>query len=160
MTVPEPLHLWRETVRPEWIDYNGHMNVAYYVLILDHAVDALWEYLGIGRDYRTAKSGSTFAVEAHVTYAHELLEGARVRVETRLVGFDEKRIHHYHELYHEEAGFLAATAEFLSLHVDLDSRKVTPFPPEVQVRLAEVRTAHDALPRPDRLGRTIRVPGR
>jgi len=67
MTIQAPLHLWRETVRPEWIDYNGHMNVAYYVLILDHGVDALWEYLGIGRDYRATKAGSTFAVEAHVT---------------------------------------------------------------------------------------------
>lgn len=160
MTIPAPLHLWRETVRPEWIDYNGHMNVAYYVLILDHAVDALWEYLGVGRAYRDAKSGSTFAVEAHVTYAHELLEGAKVRVETRLVGYDEKRIHHYHELYHADDGYLAATAEFLSLHVDLESRKVTPFPAESMARLAEVLAAHDALPRPDRLGRTIRVPGR
>ena len=81
-------------------------------------------------------------------------------MESRLVGFDEKRIRHYHELYHETDGFLAATAEFLSLHVDLTSRKVTPFPPAVQARLAEVRAAHDALPRPDRLGRAIRVPGR
>lgn len=160
MTIQAPLLLWRETVRPEWIDYNGHMNVAYYVLILDHGVDALWEYLGIGRAYRAAKTGSTFAVEAHVTYAHELLEGVGVRVESRLVGFDEKRIHHYHELYHETDGFLAASAEFLSLHVDLNTRKVTPFPTDVQARLAEVRVAHDALPRPNRLGRAIRVPGR
>jgi acyl-CoA thioester hydrolase len=160
MTIAAPLQLWRETVRPEWIDYNGHMNVAYYVLILDHAVDALWEYLGIGRAYRDARSGSVFAVEAHVTYARELLAGADVRVETRLIGFDEKRIHYYHEIYHAEDGFLAATGEFLSLHVDLDSRKVTPFAPEVLARLAEVQAAHDGLPRPERLGRTIGVPGR
>jgi acyl-CoA thioester hydrolase len=160
MAVPAPLELWRETVRPEWIDYNGHMNVAYYVLILDHAVDALWEYLGIGRGYRTATSGSTFAVEAHVTYAQELTEESPVRSTSRLIGFDAKRIHHYHELYHAEAGFLAATAEFLSLHVDLSTRRVTPMPDAVQRRLAEVMASHDSLPRPEKLGRTIKVPAR
>lgn len=160
MTIPAPLELWREAVRPEWIDYNGHMNVAYYVLILDHAVDALWDYVGLGRDYIKRSNGSTFAVEAHVTYVRELMQDAPVRTTSRLIGFDEKRIHHYHELYHAQDGFLAATAEFLSLHVDMSVRKVAPMPRTVRDRLAAIMASHAVLPLPDRLGRAIRVPGR
>ena len=160
MTVPAPLELWRETVRPEWIDYNGHMNVAYYVLILDHAVDALWDHVGLGREYIKRGNGSTFAVEAHVTYVRELMEGAPVRTTSRLIGFDEKRIHHYHELWHADDGFLAATAEFLSLHVDMATRRVAPMPQTVQDRFATILAAHEKLPRPDKLGHVIKVPRR
>jgi acyl-CoA thioester hydrolase len=160
MTIPAPLDLWRETVRPEWIDYNGHMNVAYYVLILDHAVDAFWDYVGLGAENLKRHNGSTFAVEAHVTYAKELMAGAPVRCTSRLIGVDEKRIHHYHELWHAEEGTLSATAEFLSLYVDMGLRKVAPMPKDIQDRFADVLAAHSALPLPDKLGHVIRMPGR
>ena len=100
MTHPAPLALWRETIRPEWIDYNGHMNVAYYTLVFDHGVDAFFDYVGLGRDYRAGTTGSTFAVEQHVTYDREVVAGDAVRCTSRLIGFDEKRIHHYHEMFH------------------------------------------------------------
>ena len=74
MTHPAPLELWRETIRPEWIDHNGHMNVAYYTLVFDHAVDAFFEYVGLGQPYRDHTNGSTFAVEQHITYNREVLE--------------------------------------------------------------------------------------
>jgi len=158
MTDAAPLRLWRETIRPEWIDYNGHMNVAYYTLVFDRAVDALFEHVGLGRAYREAGKGSTFAVEQHITYNREVVEGDEVRIETRLAGFDEKRIHHYHEMFHAADGYLAATTEFLSLHVDLATRRVAPFPDAITDRLAPLLAAHAALPPPDALGRVIRVP--
>ena len=92
MTEPAPLELWRETVKPEWVDYNGHMNVAYYTLVFDHAVDAFFTHIGMGRDYRDAMTCSTFTVEHHITYDREVLEGDGLICRTRLVGFDEKRI--------------------------------------------------------------------
>lgn len=158
MTISVPLDLWRETVLPEWTDYNGHMNVAYYTLIFDHAVDAFFAFTALGRNYRDATSGSTFAVEHHITYNREVLEGDEVRCESRLVGFDEKRIHHYHEMFHATDGYLAATCEFLSLHIDLSTRRVSAMPENILARLADVAAAHAALPPPDKLGRVIKVP--
>lgn len=158
MTHDAPLALWSETIRPDWIDYNGHMNVAYYTLVFDHAVDAFFDYVGLGRAYRDATTGSTFAVEHHITYNQEVVEGDAVRCTSRLVGFDEKRLHHYHEMYHAADGYLASTCEFLSLHVDLSVRRVTPLPAAVLDRLAEVWAAHEKLPPSDNIGRAIRRP--
>jgi len=159
VTIPAPLELWHETVREEWIDYNGHMNVAYYMLIFDHAVEALFDYVGLGRDYRMRTSGTTFTVEAHITYDRELVAGDEARCTARLLGCDEKRVHHYYEMFHGD-GYLAATVEFMSLHVDLEVRKATPFPDDIRAKLAEVLAAHAELEVPERVGRALRIPAR
>jgi len=158
MTHPAPLALWSETIAPDWIDYNGHMNVAYYTLVFDHAVDAFFDYVGLGRDYRDATTGSTFAVEHHITYNQEVVVDDVVRCTSRLVGFDEKRIHHYHEMYHAADGYLASTCEFLSLHIDLSVRRVTPLPNNIFNRLGEVMAAHETLPPSENIGRVIKRP--
>ena len=158
MTHAAPLELWNETISPDWIDYNGHMNVAYYTLVFDHAVDRLWEYLGLGRQYRDGVGGSTFAVEHHITYNQEVVAGDEVRCTSRLIGFDEKRIYHYHEMYHGTDGYLAATCEFLSLHVDLTLRKVTPLPESALATLSDVLTSHQTLPPSENIGRVVKVP--
>jgi acyl-CoA thioester hydrolase len=158
MTHPAPLNLWQETILPEWTDYNRHMNVAYYTLVFDHAVDAFFAYIGLGREYREATTGSTFAVEHHITYNKEVVEGDVVRCETRLAGFDDKRLHHYHEMYHVADGYLAATCEFLSLHVDLSTRRVAPMPAEKLEPLSALLDAHSHLPEIENLGRVIKVP--
>ena len=134
------------------------MNVAYYTLVFDHAVDAFFDYIGLGETYRERGSGSTFAVEQHITYNREVVEGDALRCETRLIGFDGKRIHHYHEMFHATAGYLAATTEFLSLHVDLSIRRVTPLPDAILKTLGELLTAHETLPPSDRVGRAISIP--
>jgi len=152
-----PLALYRETVHPEWIDYNGHMNVAYYVLAFDHATDAFFDFLGLDEAYRTGNNCSTFAVESHVTYVRELHAGDPMRFATRLVGYDEKRLHYFHYMYHGEDGFLAATAEWLSLHVDMGTRRVTPMPRALLDRLAAVHAEHARLPLPPELGHVITV---
>lgn len=158
MTHAAPLELWNETISPDWIDYNGHMNVAYYTLVFDHAVDRLWEYLGLGRQYRDSAGGSTFAVEHHITYNQEVVESDPVRCTSRLIGFDEKRIYHYHEMHHATDGYLAATAEFLSLHVDLTLRKVTPLPESALTNLGDVLASHQALPPSENVGRVMKIP--
>ena len=159
MTISAPLRLHREEVRPEWIDYNGHKNVAYYVLAFDHATDAFFDFVGLDEAYREATGMSTFAVEAHVTYQREVTEGDGLNFDTRLLGFDDKRIHFFHQMHHAEAGFLAATAEWLGLHVDLAHRRVAPMPERIKRRLAEGLAAHEGLPVPPEVGRPIRRPG-
>ncbi len=150
----------RETVRPEWIDYNGHMNVAYFVLAFDYAVDALWASLGIDDAYRERTGCSTFAVESHVTYQREMKRGEEMLFSVQLLGYDEKRIHHFYRMYHATEGYLAATCEWLNLHVDLAVRKVTPMPEAVRSRLAALDNEHCALPTPAEAGRGITGAGR
>ena len=123
MTDPAP-ETHREVVLPEWCDYNGHMNLSYYVLVFDHATDKFWDVLGIGIDYRNRTDFSTFTVESHITYDREVLEGDAVRCTTQLLGFDDKRIHYFHRIYHAREGYLAATTELLVVHVDLSVRRV------------------------------------
>ena len=79
---------YQETVRPEWIDYNGHMNVAYYLLVFDHASDALIDQLDLGIDYRNRENCSMFAVETHITYEREVLEGDGLAVNALSGGVD------------------------------------------------------------------------
>jgi len=157
MTIPAPLESHRETVRPEWIDYNGHMNVAYYVLAFDHATDRFLDDLGLDDAHRAATGGSTFAVESHITYLREVAEGDPLRFTTQLLAFDAKRIHFFHRMYHAHEGFLAATSEWLTLYVDLNTRRVAEFPAEIRERLAAMAAAHAPLGWPEEAGRVIKV---
>ena len=142
MIHPAPLKLWHEVIQPEWTDHNRHMNVAFYTLIFDHGVAAFFNCVGLGHEYRESTNSSTFAVEQHVTFNKEVLQGDEVRCETQLIGFDNKRVHYYHEMYHSADVYLAATCEFLSLHVDLETRRVAIIPQEKLEVLSELRTTH------------------
>lgn len=150
-----PLDLHRETVRPEWIDYNGHMNVAYYLLAFDHATDAVLDHFGIGKAYAEGEGRSMFVVEAHLTYAREVTEGDGLRFASRILGSDGKRLHLFHEMHHEEDGFLAATAEFMLVHVDLTERRAIPFARETAALVARTAAEHARLPVPPQAGRFI-----
>ena len=152
------LALHQEVVRPEWIDYNGHMNVAYFLLTFDHATDAFFDYVGLDEDYRRRTGGSTFAVESHITYRQEVAEGDLLRFTTQLLGYDDKRLHYIHHMYQAEEGFLAAACEWLSLHVDLERRRVSAFPEEIARRLAALAAAQAELPLPEEAGQSIRIP--
>jgi len=153
-----PLSLHRETVRPEWLDYNGHMNVAYYVLVCDHATDATMDWLDLGRAYRERTGGTIFAVEAHTTYDRELNEGDPLSVDTLALEAGAKKLRLFHTLRHAEAGFIAATNEVLLLHVDLTTRKVLPWPEDGLARLTALVEAHASLPRPPQVGRYVGAP--
>lgn len=149
------LSLHRERVRSEWIDYNGHLNLAYYMLAFDHATDAFFEHIGLGPSYLEACDASTFTLEAHITYERELMEGAPMRFETQLLGHDSKRLHYMHFMFHEEDGFLASTNELISLHVDMSARRAAPMPEDVIARLDAIARDQADLERPPQAGRTI-----
>ena len=117
-------------VEPAWIDYNGHLNMAYYNVLFDRAVDEVFELLGCGADY-VKKGFSTFTAEVHVRYLRELHAGDPVRVTFQLLDYDPKRMHYFEQLFHAEEGWVSATSENMSLHVDMAAKKAAPFPPEV-----------------------------
>ena len=157
MSEEAPLCLHRGSIRPEWIDYNGHMNVAYYVLVFDLGTDALLDYLGLDTAYRARTGYSTYVLESHITYERELKEGDAYRVTSQLLDFDGKRLHYFEHLYQEPEGTLAATTEIMLMHMDMTTVRSTPMPESVRERVASVMEAHARLPRPTQAGRVIGI---
>ncbi|MFO1359891.1 thioesterase family protein [Plasticicumulans sp.] len=155
--MPAPLPPYRCTVEADWTDYNGHLNVAFYVLVFDRATDAALACCGLDGALRESAGSTVFAAECHVSYQRELPGGAPLAVDTQILGLDDKRVHLFHTLGHAEAGWPAASAEFLLLHVDLGSRRVAPWPPAVHARLAAVRSVHERLPVPAQAGRSVQL---
>lgn len=143
-------------VRPEWIDYNGHLNMAYYSVLFDEGADQVFEQLGFGPDYRTQSGHTTYSAEFHISYLRELHLDAPVTVTFQMIDCDEKRFHSYQELWHTD-GWLAATAETMTLHVDQSGPRVAPMPPDIFQRVDAMRDAHNALPRPARVGASIGI---
>jgi acyl-CoA thioester hydrolase len=146
-------------VRPEWIDSNGHMNLAYYVVLFDQATDTIYDALGVGNTYREATGNSTFTAETHTIYEREVRVGERVRITSHLLGADTKRLHYFHEMFHAEQGHRVAAQELLALHIDLRVRKTAPFPAELLERLKALVRARDGVSLPAGVGRTIKMPG-
>lgn len=142
-------------VDPAWIDYNGHMNVAYYVVLFDRAVDEAFEVAGLGKDYLDERGLSYFTAELHVRYLRELSVHEDVRITAQIVDHDEKRIHAYLEIRHAREAWVAAACEKMFLHVDMATRRVAPFPPDILSNLVAMKAAHERLRRPALLGRSI-----
>ena len=149
----------RVDVPPQWTDRNGHMNVAYYVVAFDHATDAFYNALGLGWSYLDRAARSLFTLAMNVDYLGEVFAGESVRIVSRLIDCDHKRIHYFHEMYHATKHHLVATSELLAMHVNMTTRRSEPFPPVAQALLAKVKVAHAALPPSPRVGRTIRIAG-
>ncbi|MBO6775326.1 MAG: thioesterase family protein [Marinibacterium sp.] len=143
-------------VRPEWIDYNGHLNMAYYNVLFDQGVDEMYEQFGFGPDYIERRGMTTYTAEFHVCYVRELHVHDKVRVSFQLIDVDDKRFHSYQEIHHED-GWLAATAEGLGLHIDMSGPKVAPMPDDILANMRAVFDQHSALPRPERVGRSIGI---
>lgn len=146
------------TVEPAWIDFNGHLNMAYYNVLFDRGLDEMYNLAGLGEDYRKGSQHSFFTAEAHVRYLRELHEGTPVRVTFQLLDFDSKRLHFFQQLFHATEGWVSATSENMTLHIDMTAKKVAPFSHDVAKRLNEVRKSHVRLPRPEAVGRRIAMP--
>jgi acyl-CoA thioester hydrolase len=106
------------------------------------------------------RHGSTFTAECHVRYLREIGLHDPVRVAVLLVGADEKRLHTFEELRHATEGWLSATSENITLHVDIQARKTAPFPPDIRARIDAVANAHRAVARPEGIGRKITMPSK
>ena len=153
---PAPLVSRPGRVRAEWIDHNGHLNLAYYIVLFDEATDALWQAIGLGASYRAATGFGTFAVETHTLYLAELVEGDTTLAASVIVGVDRKRLHIAHELRRERDGAVAARQELMYLTVDLASRRSVAWPEGVFAGLCAATEAYGAAP--DWVGRRLSIP--
>ena len=144
-----PVIEYEDVVRPEWIDSNGHMNLACYVVVFDLATDRLYATLGIGDAYREATGNSCFTAETHTLYEREMRLGERLRVHSWLLGVDTKRVHYFHELFHVESSERSAAQELMALHINMRVRRVAPFPDEqyTALKLAVAKYAPTAPPK-------------
>jgi acyl-CoA thioester hydrolase len=147
-------------IEPAWIDYNGHLNMAYYNVMFDRAIDQLWLQLGIGPGYMKERHGSTFTAECHVRYLREIHLGDAVQVSILLVAADEKRLHTFEELRHATEGWLSATSENMTIHIDMTARKTAPFPPDIRAHVEALVNAHSVIARPEGIGRKIAMPAK
>jgi acyl-CoA thioester hydrolase len=147
-------------IEPQWIDYNGHLNMAYYNVMMDRAIDQMWLHLGIGPTYMKERHGSTFTAECHVRYLREIHLGDPVQVTVYLLAADEKRIHTFEELRHATEGWISATSENMTIHIDMNARKAAPFPSDIRARIQAVVDSHAAVPRPEGTGRKVAMPSK
>lgn len=135
----EPLPLFKQTVRPEWIDYNGHLSEAFYVLVFGHATDAMMIEAGLDSAYRERTNCSLYTAESHVRYLDEVDDGAELTVRTRILGADAKKVRFAHEMYTGDAeGDPVATIELLGIHVDQGAGRAAPLPDEVRERFTSL----------------------
>ena len=157
--LPAPFPSGPFVVRADWIDENGHLNLAYYVLLFDWATDALWLRIGLGGPFRANRFG-TFAAETHTFYGAELLEGEAVEIRSQILGVDGKRLHITHEMRRTRDHTIAAQQELMYLCVSLETRRVTPWPDSVSTTLSEAAGAHALLPRPNWAGGRVAMRSR
>ena len=150
----------RDVVRPEWVDYNDHFNMGFYLVAFDLATDAWLDHIGLGLADKQRHGVTTFTLEAHVNYLRELPGGAPLRFTTQLLGFDAKRIHYIHQMFHADEGFLAATNELMSLHVSEETRRSAPMADAVQAQLAGILERHRKFAPPATAGRAIGLEAR
>ncbi|QPH52850.1 thioesterase family protein [Pontivivens ytuae] len=145
-----PFETSEQTVPPEWIDYNGHMNVAYYTMAIDRAQDELQDVLGLGEAHAKADRMGPYVLQTHMHYLGEMLEGATFHGRFLLLDHDTKRMHIWAELVSE--GEVRATSELMVMNVDLDARRGAPFPDWALKRLERMKADHAAVPHPPRIG--------
>ena len=157
---PAPFVSSMMRVEPAWIDYNGHLNMAYYNVLFDRTVDEVFELLECGVDYVKTRKHSCYSAEVHVRYLRELHADDAVQVTWQLLDYDAKRMHYFEQLLHAGEGWLSATSENMSLHVDMAAGKTVPFPREIASCLARMRASHAHLPRPEAAGRHIAMPAK
>jgi acyl-CoA thioesterase FadM len=145
-----PFTAYRDEVRSEWLDYNGHLNDASYAVVLSAAHELVLDSLGLGADYRASHGASMFTVETHIRFLAECSAGQTLTAATTLVEADAKRMRLHSELFAD--GVLVATGESLYLHVDTAAGRTAPLPDDRRARVDEMLEAHAGLPRPAHLG--------
>ena len=158
--IQTPLELYQDKVHPEWIDYNGHLNDGYYAVSFGIATERVLEYVEMDNVYREQTQCTWYTAEAHINYLRELKEGSLIHCHSQMLSADAKRMHLFHQMYHSEEGYLAATFELMLLHVDQSIGKVVPMPDQYCQHLIQIFEAHKKLPSPEQAGRNIRPVGK
>ena len=157
--IDAPLALFTDIVRPEWLDYNQHMTEGYYGVVFGNATDAFMDFIGLDAEYREKTKCTIYTVETHTYFLQELKANNPLHLTTQLLGFDAKRLHIFHQMYHATEDYLAATMEAMLLHVNNEPRVVA-MPPKVLAKAQATLEAHSILPRPSQAGRSINMPAK
>lgn len=147
------------TVLPEWVDYNGHLRDAFYMLLFSYGADGLMDAIGLDAAGRTELGHSLFTLEVHVSFLHEVKVNTAFEVRAQILGIDAKRVHVGFALYTEDQPEMCAFGEKMLLNVDLSGPRATPFAQPVLALLHPLATEHAALPIPPQVGRAIALPG-
>ncbi len=142
-------------LKPEWIDYNGHLNAGFFFVVFDEAVAHWLDFIGLGFDHKAEHRVTTFSVEGHITFEREVHVDDPLEIRTQLLGWDVKKIHYINFMHHRAEGWLAATNELLTMHISTESRRSAPMADSVQHRLGLIAEAHSELPVPAQVGRVI-----
>lgn len=158
MVFEAPFRSRLHRVEAQWIDYNGHFNMAYYNVLFDRAGDEVFELLGLGPDYVKSANCSFFTLEAHITYLRELHAGDEVSITTQFLDFDTKRVHYVQLMHHGSEHWLSCVTENIVMHVDMGAKKSTPFPAEILEKISAARKAHSHLSVPSQVGHRIGIP--
>lgn len=149
---------YRTPILPEWVDYNGHLRDAFYLLIFSYATDALMDRLGLDEAGRARTGHTLYTLECHLNYLAEVKLGAEVEVRTQLLAHDRKRLHIHHGLYYPGGEQLLAASEQMLINIDSRSARSAAFDEQVLARLLALGEAHCDLPRPVHVGRVIGLP--
>ena len=152
------LTTYQGPVLPDWVDYNGHLRDAFYLLIFSYATDGLMDQIGLDSAGRAASGHSLFTLECHLNYLHEVKVGALVEVRTQVLGQDAKRLHIHHTLHLAGQPTVLAANEQMLLHVAMEGPRATAFVPPVLEQVQGLAAAHQALPRPEHVGRVMALP--
>jgi len=155
--IAAPLCLYRPTVLPEWVDYNGHMSESCYLLVFGDNSDAFFRLVGIDEAYRDQGGHSLYTVQTHIHNVREVAEGEPLRLTLQLLDFDDKRVHIFHAMHHGASGDLLATGEQMLVHVDIAQGRATPMPADLQARLQAIAKAHASLPTPPQVGKPMGI---
>lgn len=158
MAFPAPIISKPYAIESQWIDYNGHFNMAYYNVLFDRDSDTSLAFLGLGPEYVKTSGMSYFTLEAHISYLRELKPSDQVRIATQILDFDSKRLHYVQTMSHAHEGWVACVTENIVMHVDLAAKKSSPFPADVLERIKAVHEAHKNLPVPLQVGHKIGIP--
>ena len=153
----EPLSTYCSEVLPKWVDYNGHLRDAYYLLLFSLATDALMDQLGLDAAGRAATGHSLYTLECHLNFVHEVKLGQQVEVRTQILGHDAKRLHLNHSLHLLGQAPQLAASEQLLLNVATALGRAAPFAETVHGKVAALARLHQGLPAPQFAGRAIRL---
>lgn len=146
---------YQTSIHSDWVDYNGHLRDAFYLLIFSHATDALMDELGLDEAGRARTGHTLYTLECHLNFLAEVKEGERVQVRTQLLAHDAKRLHIHHALYRPGESASLAESEQMLMNIDSAAGRAAPFDAQVAEKVAQLASGHQGLPQPACVGRVI-----
>jgi acyl-CoA thioester hydrolase len=158
MTLSAPITSKPYAIEKQWIDYNGHFNMAYYNVLFDRDSDVSLSFLGLGPEYIKRTGNSYFTLEAHVSYLRELHVDDTVIIETQILDFDAKRLHYVQTMRHAIYGWVACVTENMVMHVDMKTKKSSAMAADILEKIQIAYELHKSLPVPPQVGHKIGIP--